>query len=217
MLLVSRFRTRRVNSVSLVDFRGKVVILHFVYTNCPDVCPLHTERIADIQKMISGTAMRDLVQFVTITTDPAKDTQEVMRGYGKTHGLKDENWIFLTSGSDRLNSTRELVTEFGHKFTKINNGIQTHGVVTHIISRDGRWRANFHGLKFNSTNLIIFINALTNDIHSENQSRAAFFIYVNRIIYIMENFFINPGVTWRRMQDDPTPAARAARPPHLER
>ncbi|MDC0987100.1 SCO family protein [Alphaproteobacteria bacterium] len=152
--------------VSLDDFRGKVVILHFVYTNCVDVCPLHTERIADIQKMISGTAMRDLVQFVTITTDPSKDTQEVMRGYGKTHGLKDQNWIFLTSGSDRLNSTLELVTEFGHKFTKINNGIQTHGVVTHIISRDGRWRANFHSLKFNSTNLIIFVNALTNDIHS---------------------------------------------------
>ena len=152
--------------VSLVDFRGKVVILHFVYTNCPDVCPLHAERIADIQKMINGTAMRDFVQFVTITTDPANDTQEVMRGYGKTHGLKDENWIFLTSGSGLLNSTRELVTEFGHKFSKINNGIQTHGVVTHIISRDGRWRANFHGLKFNSTNLIIFINALTNDIHS---------------------------------------------------
>ena len=51
----------------------------------------------------------------------------------------------------------------------------------------------------------------------ENQSRAFFFIYVNRIIYIMENFIINPNVTLQSMQDDPTLAARAARPPHLER
>ena len=51
-----------------------------------------------------------------------------------------------------------------------------------------------------------------------NQSRAAFcFILVNRIIYIMENYIINSNVTLQSMQDDPTLAARAARPPHLER
>lgn len=156
------------HSISLRDFRDKVVILHFVYINCPDVCPLHAARIANIQKMINATAMRDLVQFVTITTDPANDTPEVMRQYGETHGLKDDNWIFLTSGTDRLSDTRELVAKFGHKFTKIGNGIQTHGVVTHVISRDGRWRANFHGLSFNPTNLILFVNALTNDIHTKS-------------------------------------------------
>jgi protein SCO1 len=154
--------------VSLRDFRDKVVILNFVYTNCPDVCPLHAERIATIQKMISGTAMRDLVQFVTITTDPENDTPDVMRQYGGVHGLNAENWIFLTSGPDRLNDTRKLVAKFGHKFTNIGNGIQTHGVVTHVISRDGRWRANFHGLNFNPTNLILFVNALTNDIHTKS-------------------------------------------------
>ena len=36
-------------ALSLVDFRGKVVVLHFIYTSCPDVCPLHAEQIAEIQ------------------------------------------------------------------------------------------------------------------------------------------------------------------------
>lgn len=64
--------------VRLADFLGKVVVLYFIYTNCPDVCPLHAERIAEIQEMVNQTPMRDLVQFVTITSDPKRDTPEVI-------------------------------------------------------------------------------------------------------------------------------------------
>ena len=44
--------------VKLADFRGKIVVLNLIYTRCPDVCPLHAERITEIQKMISATPMR---------------------------------------------------------------------------------------------------------------------------------------------------------------
>lgn len=158
-------------TVRLRDFRGKVVVLHFIYTNCPDVCPLHAERIAEIQEMVNQTPMRDLVRFVTITTDPKNDTVEVMREYGPAHGLNPVNWKFLTSGPERLTATRELVEKFGHKFTEAEGGYQVHGVVTHVIDREGRWRANFHGLKFQPTNLVLFINALTNDVHGANEQR----------------------------------------------
>jgi len=107
--------------------------------------------------------MRDLVQFVTITTDPKNDTPEVMREYGPARGLDPANWTFLTSGPNRLTATRELVERFGHKFTKEGDGYQVHSVVTHVIDREGRWRANFHGLEFQPLNLVLFINALVND------------------------------------------------------
>jgi len=152
-------------SVGLRDLRGKVVVLHFIYTNCPDVCPLHLDRIAEIQGMINSTPMRELVQFVTVTTDPKRDTPEVMREYGKAHGLDPANWTFLTSGPDKLSATRDLVQKFGHKFTEAEGGYQVHGVVTHVIDREGRWRANFHGLKFQPVNLVLYINALVNDVH----------------------------------------------------
>jgi protein SCO1 len=151
-------------AVALEDLRGKVVILHFVYTSCPDVCPLHAERIAEIQNMVSRTPMRELVQFVTITTDPEQDTPEVMREYGPAHGLDLSNWIFLTSGPNRPEDmTRKLAERFGHTFSKTEDGFQIHGVVTHIIDREGRWQANFHGLKFEPTNLVVYVNALVND------------------------------------------------------
>lgn len=150
--------------VRLADFQGKVVVLHFIYTNCPDVCPLHAERIAEIQEMVNQTPMKDQVQFISVTTDPKNDTAEVMRDYGPTHGLDPANWVFLSSGTMKPDdTTRKLAERFGHKFQKTREGYQIHGVVTHVIDREGRWRANFHGLKFQPTNLVLFINALVND------------------------------------------------------
>jgi protein SCO1 len=152
-------------AVQLADLRGKVLILHFIYTSCPDVCPLHTERLAQIQAMVNSTPMKDRVRFVTITTDPSKDTPEVLRDYAATRGLDTANWLFLTTAPDQPeDTTRKLAEAFGHKFSKTDDGMQMHGIVTHAIDKGGRWKANFHGLNFDPVNLVTFVNALTNDV-----------------------------------------------------
>ena len=151
--------------VRLADLRGKVVVLHFIYTSCPDVCPLHAEKIAEVQAMVNVTPMKDRVTFVTITTDPARDTPDVLRQYGPAHGLDPVNWLFLTTTDDQPeDTTRKLAEAFGHKFTKSEDGILTHGIVTHVVDKEGRWRANFHGLNFAPVNLVTFVNALTNNV-----------------------------------------------------
>lgn len=153
--------------IQLSDLRGKVVVLHFIYAGCPDVCPLHADRIAEIQSMVNQTPMKSLVQFVTITTDPKNDTPDVLRAYGEQHRLDPANWVFLTIGAGQLeDTTRKLAEQFGHKFMKQEDGYQVHGIVTHVIDKEERWRANFHGLKFEPTNLVVFINALVNDAHA---------------------------------------------------
>ena len=151
--------------VDLTDLRGKVVVLHFIYASCPDVCPLHAERIAEVQAMMNQTPMKEQVQFITITTDPANDTPEVLRDYAPAHGLDPVNWAFLTTMPDQPeDATRRLAEAYGHRFDKTEDGYQVHGVVTHVIDKEGRWRANFHGLKFEPVNLVLFINALINDV-----------------------------------------------------
>ncbi|CCV08363.1 putative oxidoreductase protein [Mesorhizobium metallidurans STM 2683] len=148
-----------------VDLRGKVVVLHFIYTSCPDVCPLHAEKIAEIQKMVNATPMKDRVTFVTITTDPTRDTPDVLRDYGPAHGLDPVNWLFLTTIQGQPeDTTRKLAKAFGHKFTLTDDGYQMHGIVTHVIDKEGRWRANFYGLNFAPVNLVTLVNALTNNI-----------------------------------------------------
>lgn len=147
------------------DLAGKVVVLHFIYTSCPDVCPLHAEKIAEVQKMVNATPMKDRVVFVSFTTDPRKDTSDALKAYGPMHGLDPVNWLFLTTAPDQPEDmTSKLAEAFGHKFTLTDDGYQMHGIVTHVIDRKGRWRANFHGLNFQPINLLTLVNALTNNV-----------------------------------------------------
>lgn len=149
--------------VTLSDYADKILVVHFVYTSCPDVCPLHAEKIQEIQTMINQSPMKEVVQFVTITTDPKTDTPEVLKTFGEDHNLNPMNWTFMTVAPDQAeDTTRKLAEAFGHKFAKGDDGYQTHGVVTHVIDRGGRWAANFHGMRFNSVNMVLYTNGLIN-------------------------------------------------------
>ena len=155
-------------TVSLSDFKGKIVVLHFIYTNCPDFCPLHAEKIAEVQKMVNITPMKDMVEFISITTDPKRDFGQVLKDFGTNHGLDPVNWVFLTTAPDAPeDSTRALAKSYGAEFKIMPNGDQMHGVVTSVIRADGRLVARFHSLKFENLNLVKFVNALTNDHHLE--------------------------------------------------
>ena len=159
------------HSVSLSDFKGKVVVLHFIYTNCPDFCPLHAEKIAEIQKMINITPMKTMLEFISITTDPKRDFGQVLKDFGTSHGLDPVNWTFLTAAPNAAeDSTRELAKSYGAEFKIMPNGDQMHGVVTSVIRADGRLVARFHSLNFQSLNLVKFVNALTNDHHVESHA-----------------------------------------------
>lgn len=150
--------------VSLEDYRGQVVVLWFIYTFCPDVCPLHSDLIAnDVQEQINTSPMRDIVQFVSITTDPVRDTPEILSTYGDRHGLDPANWAVLTSGADNADATRIIAEDYGLKFTPVDDYYQAHGVVTLLIDKTGTLRARYHGLDFNPTNLVQHVNALTTD------------------------------------------------------
>jgi len=149
-------------SVSFADFQGQVVVLNFIYASCPDVCPLHSALIAELQAQINRTAMADMVQFISITTDPERDSPQLMDEYGEAQGLDPAKWIFLTGA---VQATRGLAWDYGLKFSPGEEGYLMHGVVTHVIDKSGTLRARYHGLKVDPVNIIFHINALTNDTH----------------------------------------------------
>jgi protein SCO1/2 len=64
---------------SLKDFRGKVVVLFFGYTQCPDVCPTSMVELAEAKKLLGPDG--DKVQGLFITIDPERDTPEVLKAY----------------------------------------------------------------------------------------------------------------------------------------
>ena len=64
---------------TLADFRGKVVVLFFGYTQCPDVCPTTLAALAQAMKTLGTDAGR--VQVVFVTVDPDRDTTELLSNY----------------------------------------------------------------------------------------------------------------------------------------
>jgi protein SCO1 len=65
--------------VSLEDFRGKVVVLFFGYTHCPQVCPTELAELAQMMRKLGKDA--DRVQVLFITLDPERDTPELLAKY----------------------------------------------------------------------------------------------------------------------------------------
>lgn len=152
-------------SVRLSDLRGKVVVVYFTQVGGADACPPHSDRIAEIQSMVNQTPMKEQVQFVTITTDQGNNRSRVLRTLGEQHRLDATNWVLLTSdGEQSEDATRKLAAQFGHNVEQ-ERECRPDGVITHVIDKEGRWRANFRSLHFEPTNLVVFINALVNDAH----------------------------------------------------
>jgi protein SCO1 len=73
-------------SVTQADYQGKIALLYFGYTNCPDVCPQTLANIDDILTRL-GPAARDL-RFLFVTVDPNRDTAPVLAAYVKNFGPK---------------------------------------------------------------------------------------------------------------------------------
>ena len=65
---------------SLADFRGKVVVLFFGYTHCPDVCPTTLSDMAQALKLLAPEQARR-VQVLFVTVDPERDTPALLKGY----------------------------------------------------------------------------------------------------------------------------------------
>lgn len=83
------------HSETLSSFRGRPVALTFIYTHCPDVCPLIASTMHAAYQELGPDAQR--VQFLAVTVDPERDTIPRIRQFSREHGLLDE-WLFL-SGS----------------------------------------------------------------------------------------------------------------------
>jgi protein SCO1/2 len=75
------------------DLEGKPTLMGFVYTHCPDICPITTANMKQVRERLEAP---EEVQFVTVTFDPVRDTPSVLRRYRDAYGLEDTDWLFLT-------------------------------------------------------------------------------------------------------------------------
>jgi protein SCO1/2 len=129
---------------SLIGLRGKVVAVSFFYTACPDICPLLTQKLVEVQDAL-GEDFGKKIAFVSITVDPEHDTPEMLKDYAAAWEAKTAGWSFLSGPPEAV---RDVVRRYGIYAAKTADGGIDHTLLTSIIDPRGVLRVQYLGMRF---------------------------------------------------------------------
>lgn len=145
------------------DFKGKITVVGFIYTNCPDVCPVITANMSNINKQLEN---RGDVQFVGVTFDPKRDTPQVLKTYIQQFKLDEQQFTFLTGDStsvDSLLNTMDIMAKISYTETTDEGKelyFMNHTNRISLLDRQGRIRAEYSGSYSKPEHVIEDINKL---------------------------------------------------------
>jgi protein SCO1/2 len=136
-------------TITLADLRGRVWIADIIFTRCAGPCPQMTQRLSEVQAALPAYQS---IKLVTLTTDPAYDTPQVLRKYAERFGAQPERWSFLTG------TKREIagLAIQGLKLTAIEKkpeeretaaDLFIHTTIAVIVDKQGRMRGTFQTLE----------------------------------------------------------------------
>jgi protein SCO1 len=132
-------------TIHLGQFKGRVVLLTFIYTRCPlaDYCPRMNKNFAEIDNALQGDAkLYGETHLLSISFDPKYDTPAILKSYGGiyTGGAKEKfaHWDFATPPEGELEAVEQY---FDLGVTPGDSGTLTHSLSTALIGKDGKVRA----------------------------------------------------------------------------
>lgn len=145
--------------IGMKDFRNKVLVLTFFYTNCPlpNYCPLMSNNFREAEKTLIK-AYGDKVHLLSISFDTKRDSPEVLKKYGHGYGAQFTYWSFA-SGTDQ--NIKKLTTAFGVIYQPVK-GTFTHNLRTVVVGPDGRIRKIFPGNQWKPEDLVREIASVIN-------------------------------------------------------
>ncbi len=149
--------------VTLEQFRGKAVVITFIYTRCPlpDYCPLMTDNFAEIRKELDrNPGLGADVELVSISIDPDYDSPAVMRAYALKHasasGALPEGWVFATGTPEDI---RRVAESYGLVYRTENDQI-VHSLRTAVVSPDGTLVKVYRGNEWKPSEVVATLAAL---------------------------------------------------------
>ena len=126
-------------TITLADTQGQVRLFYFFFSNCPDVCPLTTFRLSQVQDILKekGLFGKD-ASFVSVTFDPERDTLENMKAFGDKFKVDYSGWYFLRG--DQQQTMDLAINSFKTLITKDQNGNFVHADLIGLVDREGNLR-----------------------------------------------------------------------------
>lgn len=103
-----RLQNQLGDTVSLYDKQGKIIVVDFFFTHCAGICPKLTANMSKLQQsFIRGGDTRkkidtSIVQFISFTVDPERDSVPVIKNYADRFGVNPDNWWLLTGSKDSI-------------------------------------------------------------------------------------------------------------------
>jgi protein SCO1 len=107
----------------LTDFAGKIVVMFFGYTQCPDVCPTSMAELAEVKKALGPDG--DKLQGVFVTVDPERDKPEMLKAYMANF---DPTFLALTTTPEKL---AELAKDYKVYYKKVDGKTPTSYTMDH--------------------------------------------------------------------------------------
>ncbi|MDX1700028.1 MAG: SCO family protein [Melioribacteraceae bacterium] len=141
---------------------GDIGIVGYIFTNCPDICPLTTNNMRLVQEQLKADNITG-VQFVSISFDPDVDKPKVLKEFAQIRNLDLSNWDFLTGEKSTIDMLLKKVgvVAFVGDSTVFEDGSKsyyyTHTDRIQLIDQDGRIRKNYLGSAAN-------IDEIVNDV-----------------------------------------------------
>jgi len=80
--------------------QNRVVLLNVIFTSCNDACPLITQKLKEVREVLGDKA--EGITFISLTSDPLRDTPAVLKAYTLKQGVEDPHWLFLTGDKAQM-------------------------------------------------------------------------------------------------------------------
>lgn len=133
------------------SYKGNVLLVGYVYTHCPDICPVITYNMRDVQR-----ALPDQSDFmlVSVSFDPERDTPGILKDYAQNYKIDQDNWRFLTGKKSEVEELLETLSVTTVKTpTRFNSRDEPLYFIDHtdrvtLIDREGNVRKHYVGSEF---------------------------------------------------------------------
>jgi protein SCO1/2 len=123
---------------SISEQRGKVLLLFFGYTNCPDVCPTTLATWRSVHEELGNDA--DNVRFAFVTVDPERDSQERL---GRHVNAFNPDFIGLRGTTEELEAVYDFFDVYYEKDTSSGSALGylvSHTATTFVVDPEGQWQ-----------------------------------------------------------------------------
>jgi protein SCO1/2 len=155
--------------IRIRDYRGKALLLTFIYTRCPvpEYCTLMSNNFVQVDRELGQDGeVYSKTHLLSISIDPAYDTPQVLRSYGAAHTERYQNetfahWEFATGTKEQV---KEIAEFFGLRYFPEKDEI-IHGLRTVIVSADGKVAKIYSGNEWKPSEVVVELKKAATDEH----------------------------------------------------